>query len=62
MNPETFDANVLRDARLMLQKASRIIESLERSYFASESDEIRFNKGMSEAIANVHAALARIAN
>ena len=54
------DDSVVRDARLMLEKASRILATLENFYFASEADEVRYAKKLSEALANIHAATARL--
>lgn len=54
------DDAVLHAARLQLEQAARLLASIENFYFACEADEVRYTKKLSEALANIHAAEARL--
>lgn len=51
-----INSTVIRDARLMLEKAARILKKLEHADTATAANQ----RLLSEAMANIHAAEARI--
>lgn len=55
-----FDGKVMRDAKLQLEKAARIVERLEHADTATEANRNRVASLLSEALANIHAAEARL--
>lgn len=54
------DTQVLKDARKMLEKSARLVESLEHADTGTSIGQRQADSKLSEAIANIHAALARL--
>lgn len=61
MDIMNIDAKVVRDARLQLEQAARALDRLERADTATEANQRRAAGLLSEALANIHAAEARLA-
>ena len=61
MDIMNIDTTVLQDARRQLETAARALDRLSRADTATLSNQERAKALLSEALANIHAAEARLA-